>query len=244
MHRRTQWIAGLLLLLPAGLAHAQDKDKGKDNGPAVSIVLQERQAKATPQRRGFNHTGGGNIDVAQPAPDTVVVTMSGVAVAGAHPLKDSLASLDFDLTQCFEVVADKNVKQIKLTVETRVIGLLRSHKGGGTAQESGGVSIARGPVALVAVAAPPHAVSGGENLSINDREGPSAIAVAPGKHTLHQTFHVGVSHCRTLCACKAASAEFAPDPALDPLWISYWEPFHGANKKDFGYQVTIRVTAE
>ena len=44
--------------------------------------------------------------------------------------------------------------------------------------------------------------------------------------------------------CKAASAEFAPDPALDPLWISYWEPFHGAIKKDFGFQVTVRVVPE
>ena len=43
---------------------------------------------------------------------------------------------------------------------------------------------------------------------------------------------------------KAASAEFAPDPALDPLWISYWEPFHGANKKDFGFKVTLKASVE
>ena len=36
----------------------------------------------------------------------------------------------------------------------------------------------------------------------------------------------------------------APDPALDPLWISYWEPFHGAVKKDFGFQVTVKVAPE
>ena len=41
---------------------------------------------------------------------------------------------------------------------------------------------------------------------------------------------------------KRPSAEFAPDPALDPLWISYWEPFHGAIKKDFGFQVTLKVS--
>jgi hypothetical protein len=43
---------------------------------------------------------------------------------------------------------------------------------------------------------------------------------------------------------KSASAEFAPDPALDPLWISYWEPFHGAGKKDFGFQVILKVAGE
>jgi hypothetical protein len=47
-----------------------------------------------------------------------------------------------------------------------------------------------------------------------------------------------------LLTCKAASAEFAPDPALDPLWISSFEPFHGASKKDFGFQVTIKVAVE
>ena len=50
---------------------------------------------------------------------------------------------------------------------------------------------------------------------------------------------------RSDCALfKRPSAEFAPDPALDPLWISYWEPFHGAIKKDFGFQITLRVAPD
>ena len=52
------------------------------------------------------------------------------------------------------------------------------------------------------------------------------------------------SHPKKLLPCKAASAEFAPDPALDPLWISAFEPFHGAQKKDFGFRVTIKVEPE
>src|SRR5437899_10115339 len=71
-------------------------------GPSVTIGLGSRQAQAVPSRQGFTHTGGGNIDVAQPAPDTVVITMTGVAVAGKHPLKESLAALHFDLVQGFE----------------------------------------------------------------------------------------------------------------------------------------------
>src|SRR5262245_50560542 len=99
--------------------------------PAVTIVLGSRQSAATPLRNGFTHTGGGNIDVAQPAPDTVVITMTGVAVAGAQPCKDSHAQLAFALDQCFDVVFEKpDVKKAKLTIEGRVIGLLRSHCGG------------------------------------------------------------------------------------------------------------------
>jgi hypothetical protein len=212
----------------------------------VTIALGSRHGHVTPVRQGFTHTGGGNIDVAQPAADTLVVTMTGVAVAGAHPCKDSVASQDFELEQAIEIAADKpQGKVFKLTLEARAVGLLRSHrKGGGVAEESGAATISSGTKVIATVSAPAHATSAGENLSINDREGPITAAIEPGKFTLHQTFHVAARHPHTLVPCKAASAEFAPDPALDPLWISYWEPFHGANKKDFGFQVTIKVSTD
>jgi hypothetical protein len=215
--------------------------------PTPTITLSDRHGHAVPQRAGFEHTGGGNIDVAQPTPDTVVVTMTGVAVAGAHPCKDSLASMDLSLDQCFEIGIDKpEGKKLKLTVEGRVIGLLRSPaKGNGVAEESSAcASILCGSAEVLTVCAPVHSVSAGENLSINDHAGPLSVIVVPGKYTLHEAFHVAVSHPRSLFSSKAASAEFAPDPALDPLWISYFEPFHGAIKKDFGFQVTIKVAAE
>jgi hypothetical protein len=240
-------VPGTLFICLAAIAQAQDKTPPAPAGPQVTIVLGSRHGHATPVRQGFAHTGGGNIDVAQPAPDTVIVTMSGVAVAGAHPCKDSVAAWNFDLEQCFEVrFDDPKLKQAKLTLEARVIGLLRSHcKGGGVADQAPGcATVLTGPVALVTVCAPPHSVGGGENLSVNCKEGPVGGPVGAGTYTLHQTFAVRATHPHTLAPCKAASAEFAPDPALDPLWISYWEPFHGAAKKDFGLQVTMRVIAE
>jgi hypothetical protein len=216
--------------------------------PSVSISLGNRQSQVTPGRLGFTHTGAGNIDVAQPSADTVVVTMTGVAVAGAHPTKASSASMNFELTQSFEVSFDNpKVKKAKLTVEGRLIGLLRSqrNKGCGSASEGPGcATVTSDKASLVTVCVPEHAVAGGESLSINDHEGPSEVSIAPGKYTLHQTFTVSATHGKSLLPCKAASAEFAPDPALDPLWISYWEPFHGANKKDLGFQIMVKVIAE
>jgi hypothetical protein len=94
------------------------------------------------------------------------------------------------------------------------------------------------------VCAPAHFVGAGENLSLNDHTGPVSAQVVPGKYTLCQTFRVAVSHAKNLLPCKAASAEFAPDPALDALWISSFEPFHGAVKKDFGLQVTLKVAVQ
>src|SRR5947209_12934252 len=95
--------------------------------PTVTITLGARHGHVTPVRQGFTHTGGGNIDVAQPAADTVVVTMTGVAVAGAHPCKDSTAAWSFELEQCFEVrFDDPKLKHAKLTLAARVIGFCRS----------------------------------------------------------------------------------------------------------------------
>jgi hypothetical protein len=215
--------------------------------PTVTITLGSRQARAVPLRQGFTHTGGGNIDVAQPAPDTLVVTMTGVAVAGGHPCQDSVARMTFELEQCFEVrFEDPKVKRARLTLEGRVIGLLRTHKKGGGSAAAGPAHavVTAGPAELLTVGLPPHSVAAGENLSVNDHEGPFAAPVQPGPYVLHQAFEVSAMHARALLPCKAASAEFAPDPALDPLWISYWEPFHGAIKKDFGFQVVVKVAPE
>jgi hypothetical protein len=217
------------------------------SSPDVSIRLLDRQGQATPLRQGFSHTGAGNMDVAQPSPDTVVITMTGVGVAGGHPCKPSVAAFDFNLEQCFEVVFEKaSVKAARISLEGRVIGLLRSHcKGGGSAEEgSGCATILAGEVPLLNLCMPGHTATGGENLSINDHAGPVNGPILAGKYTLHQIFHLAASHPKSLLPCKAASAEFAPDPALDPLWISYWEPFHGAVKKDYGFQITLKVTPE
>lgn len=214
--------------------------------PQASITLKDRQGVASPTRQGFTHTGGGNIDVAQSAPDTIIVTMTGIAVAGPHPLKDSMASLNFQLDQCIEIALDNpKIKRVKLTLEGRVIGLLRSHKQGGSAQHGPAhAGVVGTGASILFLDVPGHCVSGGENRSINDRRGPVAASVAAGDYHLHQTFAVTATHPRSVKLSKVASAEFAPEPALDPLWISYWEPFHGAAKKDFGFQVILKVAPD
>jgi hypothetical protein len=215
-----------------------------------TITLHERHGHVNPIRHGFTHTGAGNIDVAQPAPDTLIVTMTGAAVAGGHPTDDSFATLEFDLEQYSDITAADPNTRLKVSLEARAIGLLRSHsacrpcKPGKGSAEMGAAHVAlascAGPEAI-SVSLEPHAVGGGDNLSINDHSGPVEAPIVPGKYVLHQKFSITAAHARSVLPCKAASAEFAPDPALDPLWISYREPFHGANKKDFGFQIILKV---
>lgn len=84
----------------------------------------------------------------------------------------------------------------------------------------------------------------GEELSVYDRSGPFAVPVLPGKYTLHEVFGIRAAHGKMSLLCKGTSAEFAPDAALDAKWISSFEPFHGANKKNFGFQVIVKVVPD
>ncbi|GIW78543.1 MAG: hypothetical protein KatS3mg105_0350 [Gemmatales bacterium] len=236
--------AMLLSCLPNGAIQAQLPD--------LEIVLHSRTATGTPTAHGTAWTGGGNIQVSQPAPNIVLFTMSGVAVAGGHLVKNSVADFRFNLQQDFDVIIrDPKLKQAKLLIAGRVVGLLRSqclgHKAccqhGGIAEISmpGHAAICLGDTEIVSLALPAHSATGGENYSVNDHEGPVAIPVQPGRYTLHQTFGITASHARSPIPCKKVSAEFAPAPALDPSWIKKREPFHGAEKSNFGFQILLKL---
>jgi hypothetical protein len=227
-------LLGLLLALPGGKEPARVE-------PAASIVLRDRQGRVAPQRSGPTRTGGGLIDVAQPSPDVVVVTLTGVAVAVDHPFCSASAAMSFELEQCFDVVAEgPRSRPLKMTVEGRVVGLLRSGGKGAASEEGGCATLSSGDACLATVCLPDHSVAGGESLGVNDRIGPRVVAVAPGAYTLRQTWQVTATH-DTALIDKASSAEFAPDPALDPAWIGPKEPFHGIPKKDLGFQIVVRI---
>jgi hypothetical protein len=241
-------MAGAVVPLPLLWAQPQDKappSAPAPSGPAVSIVLKDRHGHANAERSGSTHTGGGNTDVAQPKDDTIIITTAGVAVAGPHPCCASSAAMNFDLTQNIEVVfGDKMVKKAMLTVDAQIVGLLRGDKHGGSASVcNGAAQVSAAGLSILALAIEGHSVAGGDNLSINDHKGPVRAPVLAGEHSIYQTFRISAAHTQCLWG-KAASAEFAPDPALDPLWISYWEPYHGANKKDFGFKVTYHIEPE
>lgn len=253
-------IASVALLAGLGGAFAQDTktttvrpgtpinisvSQAQPVSPPVTITLGSRHGHVSPDRCGCTHTAGGNVDVQQPSSDTVVITVTGVAVAYGTPCQGSHATMGADVEQCFEVVFDNpKVKKAKLTIEGRVVGLLRSHcKGGSAAYDHAVASVTSGPTPLVTLSVPPHAVGEGDNLSVNDREGPVSTPIFAGKFTLHQKFVVTATAPKSLLPCKAPSAEFAPD-AMDPLWISYKEPFRGASKKDFGFQITVKVAED
>jgi hypothetical protein len=221
---------------PAGAAVNVTVTSGTAPPPPVSITLHERDGQVVPHKGKHTHTGGGLIDVASPSPDTVIVTMTGAVIANAE--------MTFTFEQCFEVnFDDPKVKKAKLTIEGRVVGLLRGQCLGCAEYTDATASVGIAAAGLVGVSVPTHSVCGMcENLSVNAHDGPHAIPVIAGKYTLHQSFAIAASS--KCCLCKRPSAEFAPDPALDPIWINYWEPFHGVKKDNLGFQVIVKVAPE
>lgn len=213
--------------------------------PKVGFVLKDRHGHATPTRTHVARCGGGTIDVAQPRDDTIVIALAGVVTAPPHPIDGSAASIAFDFDQAFAIAsADPKVKQVRLTVEAQVIGLLRGDKFGGCAGfDQGSVAVFAGQSTLLSLALDGHHVSGDEHLAINDHKGPVAVGLAPGEYHLVQTFRIDANHGRSIRG-RAAAAEFAPEPALDPTWISVNDPFRGASKKDFGFRVILRLEPE
>jgi hypothetical protein len=237
----------LALAAPLAIVRAQEKAAVPAGGainvtvtsavapPPVSITLYERHGHVTPEKGKCAHTGGGLIDVASPSPDVVIITMTGAAVANA--------TMKFDFDQNFEVsFDDPKVKKAKLTVEGRVIGLLRGERKGCAEYSDACAHVSAGPVEAVSLCVPPHSACGCQSLSVNDHDGPKSVPVQPGTYTLTQTFALSAHTDSKIC--KRPSAEFAPDPALDPLWISYFEPFHGVKKDTFGFQVTLKVAPD
>src|SRR5437879_7551094 len=91
-------LTGLSLLWLALPMYAQDPAR------AVELVLMPGEAHATPAKKGVAFANGGIIDVAQPNPMTIVVTMSGLTAANADLLCTSSAHYQFELAQGFEVV--------------------------------------------------------------------------------------------------------------------------------------------
>jgi hypothetical protein len=218
----------------------------------VTLVLGPAEGTARPCRKCCDHAGGGNVLVTQPASDTIATALTGAVVARADPFHDAVAGYDFDLCQDFEVVFnDSTVHGARLLMEGRVLGVLRnpavcvgSPCNAAEISTPGHAAVHCGPQQFLALTVRGRSTACGEELSVYGREGPVSVPIVPGKYSLHEVFGIRAVHDHRSLLCKGTSAEFAPEPALDARWLSTCEPFHGVNKKNFGFQVILKVVPD
>jgi hypothetical protein len=210
--------------------------------PIVFLKPTQRDGHVTPTSECSARTGGGAVAVLQPAPDQLIITLTGVAAAKANPFSPSMASIEAAVEQQFEVVFPAAVRPARLILEGHVLGLLRSEgqKSGSAELVQATAEVHYGSQALGGLNFPPRSVSGREALAVNLAEGPVCVPVGPGCHGLHLCLRISAAQGPSLCP-HVSSAEFAPPPALPPTWIHSPDPFAGVDRSGLGFQVTVRV---
>ena len=243
-------LAGLVTLLGPLAVDAQAPP-----GPAYRIVLRSRRAEVVPTRAKDAQTGGGSIVVEQPDPNTVVVTMGGSAVVGSD-FHGSAAGIDFNLEQDLEVVPTRpGVRPPRIGLVGRVVGTLQVTDpckcGGKHCTPCGAADVGPaaaclgcGDASLLALSVPPAAVSCGQELAINNRDGPVECPAVPGCYRLTGSFRLGVTQGKGVFYRQAAVADFDPAPQLDAFWADVLKPFRAVPRREFGFKIVVRVVED
>jgi hypothetical protein len=242
-------IVGIVALLGPVAAFAQDSPAG----PSYQIVLRSRQAEVTPNRTREAQTGGGAILVEQSEPNTIVVTMRGAAVAGSE-CRGGSASLDFNLQQDLDIIATrKGLRPPRIGMVGRVVGTLQVTDPNGCLRLAGckscgnadqgpaAATLSTGETNLLTLNLQPAAASCGQELAINNREGPVEAQANVGSYRLSSTFRIGVTQGRNVWNRQAAVADFDPAPQLDGAWADALRPFRAVPRQDFGFKLILRV---
>jgi hypothetical protein len=190
--------------------------------------------------------------VEEPDPNTVVVTMGGSAVVGSD-CHGSSAGIEFNLEQDLEIVPTRlGARPPRVGLVGRVVGTLQVTepckcvgKPCGLAEQGPAVAcLSTAEAGLLTIGVKPSAASCGQELSINNRDGPvEAVAVA-GCYRLTGSFRIGVSQGKGVFHRQAAVADFDPAPQLDAFWADVLKPFRAVPRRDFGFKVVLRVVED
>src|SRR5262249_37286130 len=123
-----------------------------------TINLKTRQACATPHAKNLARAEGGFIDAATPSPHTLPVTVNGTTAANSYLGCTGAAAETFHLIQEFEITcSDPNVKTVTLTLDSALVGFVRSKGRAGACMRRAEVTVtsASGEGSPLAVAYPP-----------------------------------------------------------------------------------------
>src|SRR5262249_35137966 len=145
-------------------------------------------------------TGGGDILVEQPEPNTIVVTMGGAAVAGSN-CHESTAGIDFNLGQELEIIpTPTGVRPPRVGMAGRVGGTLQvtgpckcGRACGAAEQGPATACLALGNTGLLSINVNPSSVVCGQESSINHRHGPFESVAVAGPYCLTGSFHIRVT---------------------------------------------------
>lgn len=235
--------SGTLAQPPAAPAIPSPAVAAATSPPSYTIVLQTRHACVTPHAQKLARVDGGSIDVVVPAPNAMLATLTGTAAANSYLGCTGTATETFQLVQDFEITcSDPNVRTVALTLDTSLVGFVRSKGRAGACVRRAEVSVTPAvlPGVPMALAYPSLTVNGTGGQLCNQHLPPLESPVMPvGRYTVVATF---VLDTRASGICDShAVADFSPDTALPPEWVRTRDPFQSVSKKSFGF--TFSITA-
>ncbi len=247
----------LITALPAVLIGSRlTRAQAPATSPAYQIVLRSRHAQVTPAKCGRAQTGGGSILVAQPEPNTIIVTMSGSAVVGSG-YRPANATIHYDFAQDLDILPLRDaVRPPRLGMIGHVVGTLQVTDQdrvpcdeGVAAQGPATANLMMGGVNLLCVGTEPSTVGHGQEVAINHQCGPvetSAVAspAGCGYFRLTATFDIGANQGKGVFCRRFAVADFDPTPQLDAFWADALKPFRSVPRDDFGFKLILRVVED
>ncbi len=213
--------------------------------PTYTIALLTRNACVTPHHQKLARAEGGSIDVTTSSPSSITATMTGTVAANSYLCCTGTASETFQLIQEFEITcSDPDVQTVALTLDTSLIGFVRSKGRAGACVRRAEVSVTpmSAEATPMAQSYPSLTVEGTNGQLCNQHLPPLEAKVKPvGRYTLVATFVLD-SRAGGVCDSHAV-ADFSPDTALPPDWVRTRDPFQGVSKKSFGFTATISASA-
>jgi len=199
----------------------------------------------TPHTKKLARVDGGFIDVATPSPQGLIFTMTGTAAASSYLGCTGVATADFELAQEFEIsCSDASVTTVALTLDSALVGFVRSKGHAGAAVRVAEVSVTpegwQGtPLALWY---PPLGVSGKEGRLCNQHVPPIQDLPMPlGRYVLSARFALD-TQASGVCDDHSV-ADFSPDTSLPADWVRNRDPFQGVSKKSFGFTFSLAAAA-
>jgi hypothetical protein len=206
-----------------------------------TIALHTRHACVTPHAHHLARAEGGFIDVTTPSPNSVAVSMTGTAAANSYLCTTGKAGEKFELVQDLEITcSDPKQNSVALTLDTALVGFVRSKGKAGACVRIAQVSLTPAGVAdsPLSISYPPLCVEGTAGQLCNQHLPPVKVPVMPvGRYTLTATMMLDTS-ASGVCDSHAV-ADFSPDTSLPPDWVRVRDPFQGVSKKSFGFTATI-----
>ena len=158
---------------------------------AATINLGARSGCSHPTKHGHAYTGGGDISVTQPTPDSLVVRMHGAVAACGNPFCDACSVMEFVHDLDFHVDVTPMGCPAKLLIESHAYGLLRGRGKTGVAEMTDAVAmLSAGSNEIVSLGLPPSCITGCEALAPITSRGPICVPICSGCYHLRQQFKI------------------------------------------------------